>query len=361
MTHRDNLDPLRGLAAAAVLAHHYKAYAGLSLPWISDVGGLLGVQMFFVLSGYLIAASAARHDWRTYLVRRAFRIYPAYWVALVGVGIFVSGVSYWPIPEDWPDRLLNFLALGHLTPAALRHDVLTVSWTLTSEWAWYLSAPVLVALAARCASGRVGRHFWAIALAVGVVVAVAWVWAAQRHLLDPLYAAQMRRVGADPITDFMRFAYISNAPPAQYVFFLLGAAAHRYEAALARLPAWLLAGAVLLFVGPAVHWNALLGLAPSPASGIGLTAFLILLLRAPTVTWRWPHALGEMAYPIYLLHVPVIIVVFNRLHWQGAAGLLASLAALLALSAALHRWVERPMNEFGRRLPLGKALARPHG
>ena len=68
-----------------------------------------------------------------------------------------------------------------------------------------------------------------------------------------------------------------------------------------------------------------------------------------------------MAYPIYLLHVPVIIVVFNRLHWQGAAGLLASLAALLALSAALHRWVERPLNEFGRSLRLGKTVARAHG
>lgn len=361
MNHRDNLDPLRGLAAAVVVAHHYEAHTGLALPWISDVGGLLGVQMFFVLSGYLIAASAARHDWHTFLIRRAFRIYPAYWMALVGVGIFVSGVSYWPIPGDWPDRLLNFLALGHLSPAALRHDVLTVSWTLTSEWVWYLSAPALVALAARCGSGPVGRHFWGLALAVGLLLSVAWVWAAQNRLLDCLYAAVMQRVGAEPITEAMRFAFISNAPPAQYVFFLMGAAAHRYEAALARLPAWVLAGAVLLFVGPAVHWNALLGLAPSPASGIGLTAFLMLSLRAPTVPWRWPHALGEMAYPIYLLHVPVIIVVFHRLQWQGAAGLLASLAALLAVSAALHRWVERPLNEFGRRRRPGGAVARTHG
>lgn len=361
MAYRDNLDPLRGLAAAVVVAHHVKAYTGLSLPWLSDVGGLLGVQMFFVLSGYLIVASAARHDWRTYLVRRAFRIYPAYWVALIGVSVFVSGVSYWPLPADWPDRLLNLLALGHLTPAALRHDVLTVSWTLTSEWAWYLSAPLLVALAARSAAGRVGRHFWAVALALGVAVALGWVWAAQNRLLDPLYAAEMRRVGVEPITDFMRFAYISNAPPAQFVFFLMGAAAHRYEAALARVPALALAAATLLFVGPAVHWNSLLGLAPSPASGIGLTALLLLVLRAPTIRWRWPHALGEAAYPIYLLHVPVITVVFFRLHWQGALGLAASLLALLALAAALHVLVERPLNRYGRRLRVSRGGARAHG
>lgn len=357
MSYRDNLDPLRGLAASAVVAHHFQAHAGLSAPWISEVGGLLGVQMFFVLSGYLIAASAARHDWRTYLVRRAFRIYPAYWTALVGVGVLASGVSYWPLPPDWPDRLLNLLALGHLSPAALRHDVLTVSWTLTSEWAWYLSAPLLVALAAR-STGSAGRHFWAIALAAGLLLSVAWVWAAQARLLDPLYAGAMRRAGVEPVSDFMRFAFIANAPPAQYCFFLMGAAVHRYEAALGRVPSVALVAAALLFTVPAVHWNALLGLAPSPASGVGLTAFLILLLRLPVVRWRWPHALGEMAYPLYLLHVPVIVVVFQRLQWHGAAGLLASLAAMLALSAALHRLIERPMNRLGRSLRLQPAAAR---
>lgn len=361
MSRRANLDPLRGLAAAAVVAHHYKAHTGLSLPWISEVGGLLGVQMFFVLSGYLIVASAARHDGPTYLLRRAFRIYPAYWTALLGVGVLVSGVSYWPPPEDWPDRLLNFLALGHLSPAALRHDVLTVSWTLTSEWVWYLSAPLLVWAAGRCAAGPLGRHFWAIALAIGLLAAVGWVWAAQQRLLDPLYIAGMRRVGADPIDEFMRFAFISNAPPAQYVFFLFGAAVHRYDAVLGRLPAPVLIAAVMVFVVPAVHWNALLGLAPSPASGIGLAAFLILLLRAPAVPWRWPHALGEMAYPIYLLHVPVISIIFIRLQWQGAAGLLASLSVLLAASAALHLLVERPFNRLGRRLAPGKGSGRAHG
>ena len=361
MNHRDNLDPLRGLAAAAVVAHHYQAYTGLALPWLSDVGGLLGVQMFFVLSGYLIAQSAARHDWRTYLVRRAFRIYPAYWVALVGVGVLVSGVSYWPWPADWSDRLLNLLALGHLTPAALRHDVLTVSWTLTSEWAWYLSAPLLVALAARWRQGRAGRHFWAIALAVGLAGAVAWVWAANHQLLDPLYAGEMKRAGVDPISEFMRFAFIANAPPAQYCFFLLGAAVHRYEAVMVRVPSWVLVAAFLLLAVPAVHWNALLGLAPSPVSGFGLTAFLILLLRLPTIAWRWPHALGEMAYPIYLLHVPVIVIVHQRLHWQGAGAQAVSLATLLALAAAVHLLVERPMNRFGRTIRFRRPALHAHG
>ena len=93
--YRNNLDPLRGLAASAVVANHLGTYTGWSVPWLSTGGGLRGVQLFFLISGYLIVQSASVHPWPTYLVRRAFRIYPAYWVAVIAVAAVMTPPAAW--------------------------------------------------------------------------------------------------------------------------------------------------------------------------------------------------------------------------------------------------------------------------
>ena len=67
---------LRGLAVAGVVCNHLGAYLQVPVPWIGRLGGLLGVELFFVISGYLIARSCAALPLGPYLVRRAFRIFP---------------------------------------------------------------------------------------------------------------------------------------------------------------------------------------------------------------------------------------------------------------------------------------------
>lgn len=343
--HRNNLDPLRALAAAAVVCNHLQVYTGWAVPWLSHVGGLLGVQLFFLISGYLIVQSAAVHPWPVYLARRALRIYPAYWVAVLAVAAVMTPPAAWALPVDWGTWLIHFFAFTHFSPSALqRHDVLTVSWTLTVEWCWYLLVPWLVwgARASRW------RAYW---LGLGIAalgLSSLWVAAAQAGWLDALYAPAIARAGVSPVNDFMRFAYIVNAAPAHLVFFMMGVLVWRYEAALQRLPAWLLVVVLAVGAGGAVHWNAWLGLNPSFASGIGLAALLLLALRWPVLTWRWAHVLGEWAYPIYLLHVPVMLVVVHKLGLTGLPALGAVLAGLLALAALLHHAVEAPMNRLGR-------------
>lgn len=345
--YRNNLDPLRGLAAAAVLSHHLSVYTGFSLPWISTVGGLLGVQLFFIISGCLIVQSASAHSLRIYLLRRAFRIYPAYWVAVLVVAAAVTPQANWQWPADWPTYLIHLFAFTHFSPTALqRHDVLTVSWTLTVEICWYLLAPVLVWGAQRNAD----RHNWLALGAGALALSSAWVWAAQNGGLDPLYASAIRQAGVDPVNTFMRFAYIVNAAPAQLVFFMMGVLVWRYEQTLRKLPWWLTMTTMVVGIGGTLHWNDLLGLHPSFASGVGLTALLLLALKTPVLTWRWPHQLGEWAYPVYLLHVPIMLAVFNTFKFQGVPALMLALAALLLASALLHYLVEAPMNHWGRSL-----------
>lgn len=344
--HRNNLDPLRALAAGAVVCNHLQVYTGWAVPWLSETGGLLGVQLFFLISGYLIVQSASVHPWPVYLARRAFRIYPAYWVAVGVVAAVVTPREAWGPPADWATWLIHWFAFTHFSPSALqRHDVLTVSWTLTVEWCWYLLV-LLLAWGAR-ASGW--RGYWLAWGVVALAASSAWVAAAQAGWLDPLYAGAIARAGVSPVNDFMRYAYIVNAAPAQWVFFMTGVLVWRYEPWLQRLPAWLLVAVLVIGAGGAVRWNAWLGLNPSFASGIGLAALLLLALRWPVLPWRWVHVLGEWSYPVYLLHVPVMLVVVHKLGLAGAPALAAVLGGVLMGAALLHYLVEAPMNRFGRR------------
>lgn len=331
-----NLDPLRGLAAAAVVAHHLKVYTGWSLGWLSEYGGLLGVQLFFLISGYLITHSARQHSAGVYLWRRAWRIFPAFWVALLSVTFFASSVHLWPLPDDWPHFLLNFFTLGHLSPTALtRYDALTVSWTLTIEWCWYL----LVLPLAWAARRWPHPHYWLAVLLGALAVSSGWIAAAQAHGLDAWFR---------PETDFIRFAFIQNAAPAQLMFFAMGAAIYRYESVVRRFPAPLLIVLTIIALGPWIPWHRLVPLNPTPVTGIGLAALLILALRSRPVPWRWVHRLGEIAYPLYLLHVPVMVTLHQRLGWQGAPGLLGILAGILLAAWILHRLVESPANQWAR-------------
>ncbi len=345
--HQNNLDPLRGLAALAVLSHHLSVYTTFAVPWLSTLGGLLGVQLFFVISGYLIVQSASAHSLGVYFVRRAFRIYPAYWTAVLLVAACTTPLATWGAPQEWGTYVINLLALTHFSPAALqRHDVLTVSWTLTVEWCWYLLAPLLVWGSRQSGS----RHYWLVTGLGALAVSSLWVRLAQSGALDPLFATAIANGGVGPVNAFSRFAYIANAAPAQLVFFMVGVIIWRYEKNLLQMHWWLPFAVLVIGAGGAPQWNDLLGLNPSFASGLGMGALLVLALKAPLICWHWPHRLGQWAYPIYLLHVPILIAVFHRLQLQGLPALAMALTTLLLLSALLHYLVEAPGNGLGRSL-----------
>jgi peptidoglycan/LPS O-acetylase OafA/YrhL len=98
------IDTLRALAIAAVVLFHADAPLAVAVPVLSASGGLLGVQLFFLVSGYLVSASARRHSLRTYAIRRVLRIYPVH----VPVMQWVHG----PLGLDGPASLLVALVLA---------------------------------------------------------------------------------------------------------------------------------------------------------------------------------------------------------------------------------------------------------
>jgi peptidoglycan/LPS O-acetylase OafA/YrhL len=177
------MEGLRGFAVFLVFIVHY---ATLVQPWISSEPlralsaamhaiGNTGVDLFFVLSGYLIYGSLMTRpqSFSGFMARRLRRIYPAFAVVFliyVALSFVVSGESR--IPTSAGSALVylsaNFLLLPGLFPI---EPLITVAWSLSYEMFYYLSLPLLITalrLRQRSARWRVG-FFGAVAL-VGLLL-----------------------------------------------------------------------------------------------------------------------------------------------------------------------------------------------
>jgi peptidoglycan/LPS O-acetylase OafA/YrhL len=148
--HITQLDGLRGLAVLLVLlAHSAIAFTRVpSFKWIDHYGSL-GVQLFFVLSGFLITrillgAKNTPHYYRNFYIRRALRIYPLYY-ALLGFVVF-SGVVHEHGVRWWPYALyLSNVIYGNTTQPAPLGPV----WSLAVEEQFYLLWPFVVSVLSR--------------------------------------------------------------------------------------------------------------------------------------------------------------------------------------------------------------------
>ena len=137
------LDLLRFLAACAVMLFHY-TYLGprthvcpASLPILGEIFkyGYLGVNVFFILSGFVILLTAYEKDAIAFTIARMVRLYPAYWicVTLTAVVIVLTGTKHNPITVS--EYLAN-LTMVHSFLGI--EDVSGVYWTLAVELQFYL-------------------------------------------------------------------------------------------------------------------------------------------------------------------------------------------------------------------------------
>ena len=138
------LDGLRAAACLAVVLFHSHSVAGISFgpldPFVS--GGDTGVWLFFSLSGYLLYRPflTRRVDLRSYALKRAARILPAYYVALAALVLLTGS----PLPFEHP---VAYLSIASSYQVPLR-DFLGPAWTLSAEVLFYVSLPLIARLAA---------------------------------------------------------------------------------------------------------------------------------------------------------------------------------------------------------------------
>jgi exopolysaccharide production protein ExoZ len=124
-----NLQAVRAVAAIGVVVFHFGLMPATSLPF--QVGAF-GVDLFFVLSGFIIAHSSARSA-RHFLPRRLIRVIPAYWIAtLIAALVTLQALS----PTEAVDWLIQ--SLFYLPHPQGRPPLIFVAWTLVYELAFYL-------------------------------------------------------------------------------------------------------------------------------------------------------------------------------------------------------------------------------
>ena len=214
-THYPCLDAYRGIGMTMVLANHAAYATGFVFtsalgPFIARLD--ISVPMFFVMSGFLLfrpqaAALVAGRDlpsMRTFYTKRVLRIVPAYWVALVGLGI-LFGLQIASV-RDWIANALLLPALGYPAEVCNASGTCHVGYGITQAWSigveatFYVLLPLGAWALGRLAAGRARRgriavvtgglvalYLAGVVFRVGVVV-VDPSWAGQSLLWFPMYA-----------------------------------------------------------------------------------------------------------------------------------------------------------------------------
>jgi peptidoglycan/LPS O-acetylase OafA/YrhL len=189
-----NLDALRAVGALAVLGMHANALLAIAHPAAVDgltvirFGLWSGVNLFFALSGYLISQpfvralldGSALPQTRAYLLRRAARILPAYWVALVVLALVTQSAT------DGAGATVHALLLQDLVPGHSR-AMFPIAWSLGIEAMFYVAVPLIAAAIRSRRPGPVAART--------LLAGVGLVWLVSSGFC---IAAQVMLHGADP-------------------------------------------------------------------------------------------------------------------------------------------------------------------
>jgi peptidoglycan/LPS O-acetylase OafA/YrhL len=339
---------MRALAVAAVLAYH----AGL--PWAR--GGFLGVDAFFVLSGFLITSlllveyrAKGRIAFTAFWARRARRLLPALFLMLIGVGVYA--IAFAKADELNRLRADALTTIGYVAnwrpvfsgesyfeqfsvPSPLRH-----TWSLAIEEQWYAFWPLLLFLMLRLRGGslRVALTV-SLAMAAGSALLMGLLF---RPLHDPsrVFYGTDTRAQSLLMGALLAMLLLERGP----VRGALGKAALQGSAVLCVVFlgfVWARAGddSALLYRGGflALGMAVAVVIAASVQPGASVVGRVLSL---PPL-----RGLGLISYGVYLWHWPVFLVLTpERVHWSDYPLFALRVAATLGIAIASYHILEMPV------------------
>jgi len=312
-----SLDGLRALSILAVLWHHTdRGLAGGLL----GGRGFLGVDLFFVISGFLIVTLLLREQRRTggislkgFYVRRFLRIFPPYYLMLLVVGLMAwlgRGESSAAVLHDLPYALLY---VSNLVPMG---SLLAITWSLATEEQFYMVAPALQKYGARVLPLLLPALYLAVTLPTFGLLPGWWL------------AELFRETNFGPILLGVMLAQLLDRRAGfEWAWRLLG---HR------RAPLYAAALVLLALLQPVVDLTGRPRLLVHLSMAVLLASCVLREGHVLEPTLRlWPiRRIGVVSYGIYLYHLLVMHFVVKALHAAGVSS-----APLAFLANTLATWL----------------------
>ncbi len=333
---------MRAIAVAMVLLFHFRIPGG--------AGGFAGVDVFFVLSGYLMTSILAKTEnismgslVGTFYARRIWRIAPAYLVTLL---IVIAGAAFYMLPEDYSrlgasaQSALTFTSnifftseAGYFSGDAINKPLLH-TWSLGVEMQFYLIWPVLYIFVR-----GFSLKLQAVFLIAGAVV--SFIGAVIATSLDPeaAFYAMPTRLWEFCAGSLLANSWVRSKIPSWTnnnlllqgfaILSLLGFMAFGSEQLAWPAPYGLIA---VLATAVLIATN----ISPAPPNG---TSIVTRTLSSSPFVW-----LGEISYSLYLVHWPITCLIFFIWAPEPSLTIRASMMLLcIPIAYGLYRFIETPM------------------
>lgn len=312
------IEALRGIAAFSVCWFHLTGAA--EAPWLKASGsfGYLGVEVFFVISGFVIpyalhTTQYVTSDFPRFMLRRCVRLEPPF-IASVFFTVFMFDFAWYSVlvrgealTFDWYRFSAHFLYLIPLTDYKWLNGAY---WTLPYEFVFYAMVGLMWAPLSRVNIGATAAAFLTLSLAY--------------------------------------FLADKTLPPYAFLF-LVGIAGMRYYVGLSSA----FESAVVALMATAIIWHF-----KAPASAIAglVTVLVILFVKIPRL--RVLSFLGAISYSLYLVHMPIWkrVTIASKAYvdgpWAELGLALIVLALSLAVAVVFWRLIEAPCKAAAKKIEM---------
>ncbi len=331
---------IRAIAASMVVMVHTAAFSDFGpLGQAISSAGKYGVEIFFVISGFTIAKTFTdARDYRAYLTRRLARILPLYWfIICTGLLLITTNIIGHPV---WmlkfgskPDfyNLAMHLSMLSFLDYKIANSILGVEWSIPIEVFWYIFMPALIVFGSTLKNTL--RAIALIYILTGILAFISKKWVGTSLPINwmPVKYGHLFFLGVLAFHMRPRFEQLKSIQPKLWIWFAL----------------------ILYALSMTYNFGA-------RGDAMGLTTTLIVIFltadRMPLLTkfltLKPMLFLGSISYSLYLWHY-IVLSVLKTYDFTTASNLFNFIIVYgitVALSAVTYLVIEKPSNDFGRRL-----------